>query len=236
MSIIYLDSDDRINPSQPACQYTFYLKNPIEAGSTIVLESVRVPLTYYNVDMNASVVISATTYTVTVSGRFGSATELLTAFVSALNTATGKTFNYALNAYSGRVTITCNNSFSIDPTSDLWILLGATPDQTGSGTSLVLTNPHKFAKTFAPVLLKLGVGLALIGNVPQVGNTTFILQYPLGRNQTEDLVEFVDPASVYRYTVTERLTKLDVALTSLSGRPLDLREGSWSVTLFVIGS
>ena len=223
--ILYLSSSNT--------DYSLTLRNAIANGDILSLQSIKIPLTFNNVSaLSATVTISSTSYTVTLTGRYNSVTELLMNLCSSLSTASGATFTYGLNSYTSKVTLTCSSSFSATVTSTLFVLLGIASNQTGSGTSLTFSNPHQFSSINTPLLLSIGSGSKdLIKLSGGTLSTNWIL--PLKEGDTGDSVELVDSNKDYSCTCTERTDNLNIRLCDISGNQLDLKYVPWSMIMHI---
>lgn len=240
-TLLVIDSSKRDNTSESTTDFQVNLRRPIPF-KTIKLESIRIPLTWYNITSsnNSFTLDDGTEYNLTVtSGRYHTLNDLLDVMQDVIRTATSdSSFTVVQHSRTGRVTISATGNFTIEY-SALMGLLGMPSGSPLSGaSSYTLTRVPSFYSIDKYIMLKID---RLEGHIEHINNlqdaSSFVVQLPNISHLIfgEDLVldNNTDDQMIFEKG-TQQLSSFRVQLYDSTNTLLDLNNNDMSIILRLI--
>ena len=242
---VYVDSTYAYSGSTN--NFTYYLKEPIKNVSSFKITSAEIPLSYYNVrssgiDANNTFIFSEdggiTTTTATITAGYYTATTIITALTTAINTASPNHYTYTItyNTTTGLITISSTGNFKIMYVStgvNGWLtvnwLLGFNQISNSSTTSQV-AQTCPFFDYYQYLYFK--IGLNFKGNYDETGSKNNIIKIPITSPQGS--IQYYFDVSDNRFDIlgngasdiiaffTVQLLDSDSYFVNLNGRQVSL--------------
>lgn len=235
---LLIDSAKRANQSESSTNFQVDLWKQISGYSRLTLESLKLPVSWYNCNASGVITHDGTPYTITLTGRYRDIDMLCSSLEYALLNEVGISFSVVCNAHTGKITIATGDSsnFSLTPAGALWQRLGIASSQSGSAAFVTFSNPHKLYTGDDYIYLQVG---GLNGNILNIDQhytpATFTISLPnlIDRHYGE-MIETITNPERNSFTVPVpgvELESLVVQLRDQSGTQLSLNDANWQCML-----
>jgi len=236
-TLLVIDSSKRSSTQLSSANFEVNLNEPHDVKA-VKLESINIPLTWYNIigtKGSFSIVYSATTYDLNISGRYTGMLSLLSDIKYALdNCGAGLTFTLT-QTNNGKVTISAGSNFEIVFSSNrLWDIIGVDSEQTLTGQSSYVC--AKCSRLYSlDKFLRLKIE-HLNGNVEYIDGTvdgsTFIIQLSNVFDMTfGDIIRLQNDneKKIIQFESSIRLKNFRVSILNQDNELIDLNNNDWFI-------